>query len=345
MEENKILEILKKVPLDIELYSPAFGKLKFNGIRDAFANENEQIIAMLTEREIDVSFPADGKFRKSGEVMLFPSDKMRNWDKFAWEKGDVLVNVNGKFCIFKEFSGYPYTNFIAVFTNNVDIVINGPALEVTQEWHKAPSENARKYIEYVNECLEKENKRLNLETLEVEKTEFKDGDILTCTDSCGSSTFIFRGKNADGYVYHAAIGISGILYISTGNTWCNTYENVKYATEAEKMKLFDALTRQRKYWNAEKKIIEDINQTPKKPTYKPKKPTYKKASDLPEHKFKPFEKVLVRDQKTDKWTVDLYGSKRKVVHYNYKCVGGLCVYCIPYEGNEHLLDTTNDPED
>lgn len=336
MEENKILKILKKVPLGTKLYSPAFGKMEFNGIRNCFANE--QRIAMLTENKIDAPFLTDGKFRKSGEVLLFPSDRMRNWDKFAWEKGDVLVNVNGKFCIFKEFSGYPYTTFIAVFTNNVDIVINGPALEVTQEWHKAPSENARKYIECVNECLEKENRRLNLETLEVEKTEFKDGDILTCTDSCGSSTFIFRGKNADGYVYHAAIGISGILYISTGNTWCNTYENVKYATEAEKMKLFDALTRQRKYWNAEKKIIEDINQTPNKPTYK-------KVSDPPEHKFKPFEKVLVRDGKTDKWVVDLYGSKRKVGQYNYVCVGSLSVYCIPYEGNEHLLDTTDNPED
>lgn len=336
MKENKILEILKKVPLGTKLYSPAFGKMMFDGIRNTFANE--QRIAMLTENKIDAPFLTDGKFRKSGEVLLFPSDKMRNWDKFAWKKGDVLVNVNGKFCIFKEFSGYPYTNFIAIFTNNVDIVINGPALEVTQEWHKAPSENARKYIEYVNEWLEKENRRLNLETLEVEKTEFKDGDILTCTDSCGSSTFIFRGKNADGYVYHAAIGISGILYISTGNTWCNTYENVKYATEAEKMKLFDALTRQRKYWNAEKKIIEDINQTPKKPTYK-------KASDQPEHEFQPFEKVLVRDGKTDKWVVDLYGSKRKVGQYNYVCVGSLSVYCIPYEGNEHLLDTTDNPED
>lgn len=220
MEENKILEILKKVPLGTELYSPAFGKMKFNGIRNCFANE--QRIAMLTESKIDMVFLTNGKFRKSGEVMLFPSNLMRNWDKFGWKKGDVLVNVNGKFCIFKEFSEYPYTNFIAVFTNNADIVINGPALEVTQEWHKAPSKDTEKYIEYVNMCLEKENRRLNLETLEVEKTEFKDGDILTCTDSCGSSTFIFRGKNANGYVYHAAIGISGILYISTGNTWCNT---------------------------------------------------------------------------------------------------------------------------
>ena len=69
------------------------------------------------------------------------------------------------------------------------------------------------------------------------------------------------------------------------------------------------------------------------------------SENMPEHKLEPFEKVLVRDQKTDKWVVDLYGSKRKVGHYNYMCVGGCCVYCIPYEGNEHLLDTTNSQEE
>ena len=33
MEENKILEILKNMPYGMNLYSSAFGKVKFNGIR------------------------------------------------------------------------------------------------------------------------------------------------------------------------------------------------------------------------------------------------------------------------------------------------------------------------
>lgn len=329
MEENKILEILKKVSVDTELYSPAFGKMKFNGIRDSFANE--QRIAMLAENEIGVSFLVDGKYRKDGEVMLFPSKEMRSWDKFAWEKGDVLVNVNGKFCIFKEFSGYPYTNFIAVFTNNVDIVANGPALEVTQEWNKASSENARKYIEYVNTHLEKENKRLNLESLEIEeyKPEFKDGDILTTPYN---STFILKECRMCGYFYYVAITYDGELCVSSGNNWYSKDIIVRYATEEEKTKLFNALAKEGKYWNAEKKVIEDIKQIPKK------------ESDKPEHEFEPFEKVLVRDGETDKWDVDLYGSKEKVGRYNYVCVGGLSRYCIPYEGNEHLLGTTDNPD-
>lgn len=341
MEENKILEILKKVPLGTWLYSPAFGKMAFNGIRDAFANE--QRIAMLTEYKMGEAFLTNGKFRKDGEIMLFPSDKMRNWDKFAWEKGDVLVNSKGKHCIFKEFSSYPYTTFIAVFTNNVGSILSGPLVEVTQEWNKASSEKARKYIEYVKSDLAKVNKRLNLRTLEIESQEFNDGDILTCTSKplCNSSTFIFKKYDIYGYLYYAATGDSGELYISTGNTWCGRDAVVRYATEEEATKLFNALAEEDKRWNAEKKVIEDIKPKPKKDNA-----TYKKVSDKPEHEFQPFEKVLVRDDYGGTWEPDFFSRKAgNDVELKYMCLTTVWKFCIPYEGNEHLLGTKNDPED
>ena len=339
MKKDKILKVLEKTPSSTKLYSTTFGKLEFNGI---VASVDGLKIELATKNEECITYFPDGRYRKNGEVTLYPSKEMRDWNKFAWKKGDVLVNSKGTFCIFKEFSSYPYTTFIATFTNNINVVDPIPNIEVTQDWHKVPSEDAEKYIEYVNACLKKVDRRLNLETLEVEKTGFKDGDILTCqaTPSCGKSIFIFKGETVDGYAYHAAIGTSGILCISSGNTWCGKEDNVEYATEAERMKLFDAIVKANKYWNVEKKIIEDIRPVTKRP-----KPTYKKVNDPSEHEFEPFEKVLVRDQETDKWTPDLYGSKGKVGRYDYMCIGGLCVYCIPYEGNEHLLGTTDDPED
>lgn len=248
MEQNKILEILGKVPLDTKLYSTAFGQLKYNGTN--YYTDGSQKISLITENGVNIIYLPNGKYKEDGEVTLYPSKEIRDWNKFAWKKGDVLVNNKGTFCVFKEFSDYPYTTFIATLVNNIGIMI-GSMLEVTQEWHKASSEDAEKYIEYVNTSLKKVDRRLNLETLEVE----------------------------------------------------------------------------------------DNRSIPKRP-----KPTYKKESDQPEHKFEPFEKVLVRDGKTDVWTVDLYGSKRKVGRYNYILVGGLSVYCIPYKGNEHLLDTTNNPD-
>lgn len=338
MKESKILKVLEKVPSGTKLYSTAFGNLEFNGI---VASANGQKIELATENEVCITYFSDGRYRKGGEVTLYPSREIRDWDKFAWKKGDVLTNNKGTFCIFKEFSGYPYTNFVAIFVHIAGVSTSDYTVEITQEWHKASGENAGKYIKLINTNLEKENKRLNLKTLEIERPKFRDGDILTlpATSSHNSSTFILKEYNVCGYLYYAAIGGPEKLCISTGNTWCGKSETIRYATEEEKQKLFNALAKEGKRWNAEKKVIEDI-----KSVHKKQNATYKKESDMSEHKLEPFEKVLVRDQKTDKWVVDLYGSKRKVGHYNYMCVGGCCVYCIPYEGNEHLLDTSEDPE-
>lgn len=339
MEENKILKVLEEVSSGTKLYSVTFGKLEFNGI---VASTDGTKIELATKNQECITYFPDGRYRKEGEVTLYPSKDMRDWDKFAWRKGDVLVNSNGTFCIFKGFSSYPYTTFIATLVNNIGIMI-GSILEVTQEWHKASSKDAEKYIEYVNTSLKKVDRRLNLETLEVEKLKFENGDILTCpaTNLHNSCTFILKDERISGYTYYAAVvvGNSEELYTTSENVWCGKEENVRYATEEEKTKLFDTLAKEGKRWNVEKKVIEDIKPVTKRP-----KPTYKKEVDIPEHKFEPFEKVLVRDQKTDKWTPDLYGSKGKIGRYNYTCIGGLCVYCIPYEGNERLLGTTNNPD-
>lgn len=59
--------------------------------------------------------------------------------------------------------------------------------------------------------------------------------------------------------------------------------------------------------------------------------------------FKPFDKVLVRDDNDDLWRCDLFESIDKR-DGTYNCIGSYRKQCIPYEGNEHLLETTNKPE-
>lgn len=330
MEKDKILEILKNMPYGMNLYSSAFGKVEFNGIRYFPGGAKLGLIA----KEGAIWYKSYGKYREDGEVTLYPSKEMRNWDKFAWKKGDVLVNNEGTFCIFKEFSSYPYTTFIATFVNNIENLITGSIIKVTHDWHKVPSEDAEKYIEYVNANLKKVSRRLNLETLEVEKIKFEDGDILYGEkDAIHTSVIFILKTDKEKIKYYTCLPLESSMKCYYDCTSFIGNKTIRYAEAEEIEKLFNALAKEGKRWNAEKKVIEDI------------KPTYKKKSDPPEHKFEPFEKVLVRDQKTDKWTPDLYGSKGKVGRYNYMCIGGLCVYCIPYEGNEHLLGTTNDPED
>lgn len=65
----------------------------------------------------------------------------------------------------------------------------------------------------------------------------------------------------------------------------------------------------------------------------------------PKCSFKPFDKVLVRCNGDSVWRCELFS------HYNtfnkqcpYVCLSSVYKYCIPYEGNEHLLGTNNNPE-
>ena len=62
-----------------------------------------------------------------------------------------------------------------------------------------------------------------------------------------------------------------------------------------------------------------------------------------EYEFKPFDKVLVRDNTSDRWLPRLYSNRdRACKDYPYEITSGAAYrYCIPYEGNEHLAGTTN----
>lgn len=62
-----------------------------------------------------------------------------------------------------------------------------------------------------------------------------------------------------------------------------------------------------------------------------------------ESQLKPFDKVLVRDEDDDEWVCDIFSHIDK--DYFYYCVGTRWKQCILYEGKEHLLGTTNKPED
>lgn len=96
---------------------------------------------------------------------------------------------------------------------------------------------------------------------------------------------------------------------------------MNFATDSEKQQLFAALEKKGKAWNADKKMIVNLK---------------------PKVELKPFDKVLVRDSKSDNWRANLFGYIGKDGYYC--CVYANWIYCIPYEGNESLLGTTKDVE-
>ena len=92
-------------------------------------------------------------------------------------------------------------------------------------------------------------------------------------------------------------------------------------TETQQIILFDALAKEGKAWDSEKKAIVDLK---------------------PKVELKPFDKVLVRDNEDHAWQVSLFGYKDATI---YRCNNG-CSWnqCIPYFGNENLLGTTKNVE-
>ena len=66
------------------------------------------------------------------------------------------------------------------------------------------------------------------------------------------------------------------------------------------------------------------------------------VKDAPkEPEFKPFDRVLMRDFDDQMWTAHFYSHRDDNLTYIHRTVGNAGYnQCIPYEGNEHLLGTT-----
>lgn len=62
---------------------------------------------------------------------------------------------------------------------------------------------------------------------------------------------------------------------------------------------------------------------------------------MTDHKFEPFEKVLVRDYDENKWRAELFSHKLSGGRYQYVTIAGGYMQCIPYTPETaHLLGTS-----
>lgn len=310
-KELNIAAILKDKPKGTKLWSPIFGECTFDEI-----SCNNSWLGVDTKESPEI-FYANGKYDENGECTIFPSKKMRDWEKFAWKKGDVLINSCGFVCIFKEWASDDYTKFNGCYFDGM------PNAE-TAKYSKLDNNTAYGYIrEIENRC----GGKLNLETLEIEKQSgFKDGDIVFMrevkSEFSANCIFILRGEynGEEKALYHAFYNADDkFVCAEYGST--RVHYNLRPATDEERQRLFDALAKENKKWDAEQKAIVDLK---------------------PKVELKPFDKVLVRDSQSDKWRVNLFGYIDKDEYYH--CAFANWVYCIPYAGNEHLLGTTKDVE-
>lgn len=263
-----------------------------------------------------------------GLQILFPSKEMRDWAKFSWKKGDVLVSEDNVHIIFEKFEDDTYTRFKGkhyLWKECDEEDYNKEETKLlTSVFEKANDAAAQTYINTIEEKL---GGKLNRETLEIENAEFKDGDIIKMTWDKYSAIAIFWeysnfGKGFDSHVFFN-IKTKFIEYNIHGHTLQDII--LRLATEEEKQQFFDTLAKEGKAWDAEKKQIVDLK---------------------PNDELKPFGKVLVRDGKDEIWEpAFFFRYLSQFSGYNYQTVGGEWrVYCIPYIGNESLLGTSKDVE-
>lgn len=323
-----IYEILKDMPKGTKLYTPLVGKVEFTSV----ATNKEAGEAIWTEnRNGEFSFDKNGRWLDGGEVLLFPSNEMRDWSKF-FKKGDVLEFVGDEgvqgTCTFEKYEDETKTRFLGRFVKEKEaLYYKRTSILRTADWVK--SDDPAGYIRFVEERL---GGKLNRETLEIEKPAFEIGKLYVFDeeDEDGNVTVIGKliSKNESedtlrfGYQYE--IETEKFVTDQTFDLRISVHEELREATEGEAITFQEACT----LW--EKKEEE--------------------AREQPA--FKPFDKVLVRCDKKYKWLPAFFVRDRgEDFAWRYKVLAihsgktADFAYCIPYEGNENIAFTTYDFED
>lgn len=250
-----------------------------------------------------------------GLQILLPSKGMRDWEKFSWKRGDVLISDCGFVCIFKEWASDDYTKFNGCY-------FDGMPNAKTAKYSKLDNNTAYGYIRKLeNRC----GGKLNLETLKIEKQlEFKDGDVVTIMPHIGDKLIYLLFKAEDDEKYYGHAFLDGNIAIVNEDSYCQKdFCTARPSTDEEKQQLFSALAKKNMAWDAEKKQIVDLKSNVE---------------------LKPFDKVVVRDTEYSTWCADLFSHIDE--DYRYACVGATWSFCIPYnEETAKLIGTTNNVED
>ena len=317
-----IYEILNDVECGTELYTPMCGNVELRYLQDN--KEADEAIITNTNNGAEYTFNKNGKYVEEGEVLLFPSNEMRDWSKF-FKKGDVLEFAGDKgvqgTCTFEKFEDETKTRFLGRFVKEKECLYYKRASSFrTADWVK--SDDPAGYIRFVEERL---GGKLNLETLEIEKPAFEIGKL-----------YVFDEEDEDGNVT-----VIGKLIDKNESedtlTFGNQYEieNEKFVTD----QTFDLrISVNKELREATELEVEIFN--------KHCALWEKEAKEQPD--FKIFDKVLVRDEEECEWIPALFVRDRgeeanfryeALSIYSGKTSGFSC--CIPFEGNEYLAFTSD----
>lgn len=300
--ETKGIDLTKCHNLRAKVRAKTFdGKEEFSEVGRIVVDEKEGVL-LFTDDGGYVDLLTDGEIDKDVlEIEIIPRDPETYED---WQVGDKITKED----------------------NDMEVIFRSGELVICRKQTGNASSN------YTCRQLFDKGYRLVLTDIEKriigeKKYEPQDGDIVAwkCKEDEGDSAItIFRG-NHRGYF---------TMFTSGKSMGDNKYDStlamdiVRPATDEEKQLLFDAMAKEGKRWNAEKKVVEDIP-----------KP----------YEFKKGEPVLVRDDRISFWRISTF----RMTNINANCKGYVTEngqgcpysyrYCLPYnEKTMHLLGTSED---
>ena len=307
-----IAKLLKYCPKGTKLYSTVFGEVKFSEIYP-----NNMIVVIIKD-DFKRVFHKDGSYSEYGECVLFPSKDQRDWDKFRLpvKKGDIMMSGGRAFIISDEYANTTidaYHKYICGIDTTGAFKISQSNHHWTNSFYIPASEKAKKEL---FDKMAKAGYRWNADTLELEKieSEFKEGNVYINKEG---DLYLLIGKIAKD------IGKAAILYANGDFTaevaFTITSDGLTLAKSSDRNKLFSFLIRK---------------------GYK-----YDKVQhNVKKQCFKPFDRILVRNNNTDSWKADIYLGYDENNPFPYICTRTNYNICIPYEDNEYLLGTINYPE-
>ena len=166
--ENKIniAEILRDMPKGTKLYSPLFGKCELTGVDNS--KYTIAIKAQWMDGAISKSIMKDGRYfngYEDAECSLFPSAKMRCWDKF-FKRGDIVYNPHSQmYAVFECWANDDYTEFNTTINYYKDHTFGEGEVCNTECFVKANDEQKTLFIAAAEKHY---GGKYNPETLQVE---------------------------------------------------------------------------------------------------------------------------------------------------------------------------------
>lgn len=147
---------------------------------------------------------------------------------------------------------------------------------------------------------------------------FKRGDVVWCEDDMYA---IFEGWANDDYTkFNTTIDFYAFGASFDKEMVCDTDRFVKASDEERAVFIANAERTLKGKYNPDTLQVEPVK------------------TECP---LKPFDKVLVRNYGDMVWCANYFSHYKDNNGYHYVCIDNSYIFCIPYEGNEHLLGTTD----